>query len=182
MAEKLTLPFPKSYWVIPGKLLAGQYPGHLLPEQATARIGALVDCGIRHVINLMEADEVDYQGRPFVPYIEEMRHRAAQRAEVVGWSHHPIRDGGIPDPAAMRAILDEIDAALDNERAVYIHCWGGKGRTGTVIGCYLIRHGIAPGGEVLEYIRGLRRGIQPYEESPENDLQRKFVLTWTDSK
>ena len=26
-------------------------------------------------------------------------------------------------------------------RKVYVHCWGGVGRTGTVVGCYLVRQG-----------------------------------------
>jgi len=36
----------------------------------------------------------------------------------------------------MHEILDTIDAALSAKRIVYVHCWGGVGRTGTVIGCH----------------------------------------------
>ncbi|MBA3406233.1 MAG: dual specificity protein phosphatase family protein [Gemmatimonadaceae bacterium] len=25
--------------------------------------------------------------------------------------------------------------------SIYVHCWGGVGRTGTVVGCYIVRHG-----------------------------------------
>jgi hypothetical protein len=178
LTENLKLPFAKSYWVIPGKLLAGQYPGHLQPELASARIHALYDCGIRHVINLMEAEEVDSQGRPFVPYLEPLRTAAAPSGETIGWNRYPIRDGGIPEPAAMTAILDDIDRALENDRGVYVHCWGGKGRTGTVIGCYLIRHGLASKDIAIQTIRELRQGIQPYEDSPETSQQRSFVQAW----
>ena len=41
----------------------------------------------------------------------------------------------------MASILDAIDAALDGGKTVYVHCWGGVGRTGTVVGCWLVRHG-----------------------------------------
>lgn len=49
-------PFPRSYWVVPGKLLAGYYPGAKDPNEAKEKITALLNAGIRHFINLMEAD------------------------------------------------------------------------------------------------------------------------------
>ena len=53
----------------------------------------------------------------------------------------PIPDISIPaDPNQMIAILDAIDAALFEGHGVYIHCWGGVGRTGTVVVCWLKRH------------------------------------------
>ena len=62
------VPFPRSYWVIPGKLLAGCYPGSKDPWEATDKLTALINSGIRHVINLMEPDERDVTGLRFVPY------------------------------------------------------------------------------------------------------------------
>jgi hypothetical protein len=53
-----------------------------------------------------------------------------------------IVDFGVPSPQEMTAILDVLDAALAAGRVVYLHCWGGVGRTGTVVGCYLVRHGM----------------------------------------
>jgi hypothetical protein len=178
LISKPDLPFPGSYWVLPGKLLAGQYPGHLEPDRAAERMRALVGCGIRHVINLMEADEVDHIGRPFMPYLEEIRAAAAKQGGTVTWTRHPIRDMDIPDQAAMRAILDEIDKAVNAGVPVYIHCWGGKGRTGTVIGCYLVRHNIVPKEDLLKTIERLRAHIQPHSQSPETADQRAFVLSW----
>ena len=66
----MTKPFDRSYWVIPGKLLAGTYPGDKDPAEARRKLQGLLDCGVRHVINLMEKDEVDHSGRLFVPYGE----------------------------------------------------------------------------------------------------------------
>lgn len=175
------LPFSQSYWVVPGKLMAGQYPGSLLPEQAEQRIAAMVRCGIRHVINLMEDDEVNREGQPFVPYIGRMRELAAERGEQVGWSRYAIRDGGIPTRALMVQILDDIDQAIAAGRPVYIHCWGGKGRTGTVVGCYLIRSGLAAPETVLDRIIRLRENIRPRQASPETEEQRAFVRSWREA-
>ena len=38
-------------------------------------------------------------------------------------------------------MLDTIDQALAAGHTMYVHCWGGVGRTGTVVGCHLVRHG-----------------------------------------
>jgi predicted protein tyrosine phosphatase len=177
MTDPLPIPFPKTYWVIPGQLLAGMYPGHLEPDQAERQIQALLNCGIRRVINLMEANETNYAGQPFAPYIERMRELAGPEIQVA-WTRYPIRDGGLPQPAAMRAILDEIDASLAAHQPVYVHCWGGKGRTGTVVGGYLLRNRLADPETVLDRITFLRREIRPFEASPETEAQCRFVRSW----
>ena len=61
---------------------------------------------------------------------------------------------------------------------VYVHCWGGVGRTGLVVGCHLARHGVV-GPAALERITELRRGAaDEHRQSPENALQEAMVLGW----
>ncbi|NJN80266.1 MAG: hypothetical protein HC797_07245 [Anaerolineales bacterium] len=43
----------------------------------------------------------------------------------------------------MKNILDTIDNEIENGNPVYVHCWGGVGRTGITAACYLIRHGLS---------------------------------------
>ncbi len=143
------------------------------------KLHALIDCGIRHIINLMEAHEIDREGRPFVEYQAEFERQAAQRGYVVAVERQPIRDMDVPDFGHMRRILDGIDAALAADRLVYVHCWGGKGRTGTVVGCYLMRHRMAEARTVLSRIRDLRRPEERAQEhSPETNAQRRMVMAW----
>lgn len=59
MIPMSSVPFPHSYWVIPGQLLAGCYPGAKDLREATDKLTALINAGIRHVINLMKPDERD---------------------------------------------------------------------------------------------------------------------------
>jgi protein-tyrosine phosphatase len=78
----------------------------------------------------------------------------------------------------MRAILDAIDAATSDGHVVYFHCWGGHGRTGTVAGCYMVRHGSTP-QDALDAIKRLREGsLTAHRASPERGAQTEMVLNW----
>jgi protein-tyrosine phosphatase len=92
-------------------------------------------------------------------------------------------DMSVPRRAAeMAAILDAIDDALGQGRTVYVHCWGGIGRTGAVVGCWLVRHGLTGQGaldqiaEWWQHVEKVHR--QPF--SPETPAQRDYVRTWTE--
>jgi len=79
----------------------------------------------------------------------------------------------------MRQILDTLDEALQAGHVVYVHCWGGIGRTGTVVGCYLVRHGFT-GEEALQRIACWVAGTpKAHRPSPETAEQRRMVLDWS---
>jgi hypothetical protein len=172
------IPFPRSYWVKPGNLLAGFYPGDRQKDLMTGKLKGLLDCGVRCVINLMEPDEQDHDGLRFLDYAPELA-QLANGSFPVTCHRIPVRDLDVPTSALMRQILDRIDGALGEDQPVYIHCWGGRGRTGTVVGCSLIRHGIANSENVIEMIKELRR-FEPKSHlpSPEMPTQIRMVLSW----
>ena len=164
-------PWDRTYWVEPGVFLAGCYPGDLNPGVTRMRVDGLAAAGIRHVINLMEEDETDYQGKPFAPY------RQMLPPETV-MVRHPIRDLSVPEAALVETILAEIDENIGAGRPVMVHCWGGIGRTGVSVGCWLARHGW-PGAAALKRLAELRRGEPTgYRSSPETTEQRAFVLAF----
>ena len=80
----------------------------------------------------------------------------------------------------MTAILDAIDDSLATGRATYVHCWGCVGRTGTVVACWLLRHGIATKANVLDVPASLRKQDRErgHRQSPESREQRQFVASW----
>ena len=91
---------------------------------------------------------------------------------------HPIVDLGTTTIPHMTRILDDVDAALEAGGSVYVHCWGGIGRTGTVVGCWLMRHGL-DGGDPLARIADLRRELPAASvPSPETSAQRAMVSAW----
>ena len=177
------VPFPRSYWVIPGKLFAGCYPGAKNPKEAAAKLTALIDSGIRHVINLIEPDERDNSGSRFVPYEDVMESIAAKMRISVTFDQLPIKDLSIPTEHHMTRILNQIDICIKHGKPVYVHCWGGIGRTGTVVGCYLVRHGLVSGKNVLAMIRDLRKDTEDSDRgSPETGEQREMVIEWLERK
>jgi protein tyrosine phosphatase (PTP) superfamily phosphohydrolase (DUF442 family) len=173
------VPFPRSYWVVPGKLLAGYYPGDFDTLRMEERLKRLIGAGIRYVINLMEENERNRYGHPFPSY-ENAIMRIARRVGVnITYVSRPSKDLTAPTPEYIRNILDEIDDAVSQGKPVYVHCWGGKGRTGTVVGCYLARHGYAQGQDVLDLIQKLRHNDPDVDHpSPETRQQRDMVTTW----
>jgi hypothetical protein len=173
-----SIPFDRAYWVIPGRLLAGAYPGDQDPREAHQKLTGLLGCGIFQVINLMEEGERGHFGEPFVPYENSLDMLAGKLGIEVSTTRIPIRDASVPSPRTMKMILDEIDRSIAVARPVYTHCWGGRGRTGTVVGCYLVRHGLR-GRKALERISYLRRNCaDAHRFSPETEPQINMVLSW----
>jgi len=64
-----------------------------------------------------------------------------------------IEDYGLPDPAALRATLDALRAAMAAEpgRLFYIGCRAGLGRTGTVLACLAAECGVE--GDTVAWVR-----------------------------
>jgi len=181
--KKYSLPFPRSYWVVPGKFLAGYYPGSRDPATAKEKLKSLLEHGIRHIINLMEKDEKNFSDEVFQPYEYQLQLLAKEIDIPVKVIHMAIRDMDVPTAEGMITILDEIDRVLDHNGALYLHCWGGRGRTGTVVGCYLARHGLAVGEAALDFLAELRKDDPiSHLPSPETEIQADFVRSWSKGK
>jgi protein-tyrosine phosphatase len=173
---ELTRPIRESYWVEPGRFLAGEYPAAPFIGRARARIGGLLDLGIDTFIDLTIPKELP----PYLPVLEE---QSKQRKIDVQYKRFSILDRSIPTRATMTEILDYIDEALSKGRKVYLHCWGGIGRTGTTVGCYLARHGLT-GEQALAQLAEWWKDVPKSSytpRSPETDRQVEFILKWDEN-
>ncbi len=139
---------------------------------------------MRTFINLQEENETNNSGKPFVRYDNELRRLASDRGEQIAHLRFPIPDGGTTSVDRMRCILDAIDLSLSANRAVYVHCFGGMGRTGSTICCWLLRHGLAAHDNVLSLLTQLRQADveRASWKAPENQSQEEFVLAWTETQ
>ncbi len=164
-------PLRDTYWVVPGFLLAGRYAGAFDDDLSRERLGALIDAGIRLIIDLTEEGELP-------GYQLLLRDEAASRGVHVEHLRAPIRDLGVPTEEDLAEVLQRIDRTLQQKHGVYVHCWGGIGRTGTVIGCWLAENGHA-GDDALGKLRELRSGCADADRrSPETDTQCDLVRRW----
>lgn len=161
-------PLHNSYWVVPGRLLAGEYPGSSDERSSRARLESMVAVGLTRFIDLTTpADGLE----PYEELLQEISRGKAQRQSF------GIPDMDVPtDRHFMAGILDTIDTALENGHAVYVHCWGGIGRTGTVIGCWLKRHG----RHDLRELWKKNPKSRYYPNSPQTDDQQAFIDGWAE--
>ena len=169
-------PFENSYWVQNKLFLAGCYPGAPSPELIPKRLNALLDAGIVSIISLMEPIEKYADGRPYVPYDEKFLLMAHDRGIKAAWLNFPIPDYGLPNLHQMQTILRQINENIMSGQPVYLHCWGGKGRTGTVVGCWLANAGDTdPLGTLTRLREQCPNAKQP---SPETEAQFELVKKW----
>jgi protein-tyrosine phosphatase len=113
-----------------------------------------------------------------LPYNLWLEEEAAGVSREVSHTRLSIPDMGTPTPQHMRRILDQIDEALQLGCTVYLHCFGGIGRTGTVVGCYLVRHGMS-GQQAIAQIAYWRSATPDgWKPSPETRPQTDLVLRW----
>ena len=169
-------PLPNTYWVLPGRFAAGEYPGAIDPDETACKLRILINAGIDYFIDLTEQGEL-------IPYAETAKEVARYLGQVVECERRPITDLRVPcSPEQMVGILDAIDDALDEGKTVYVHCWGGVGRTGTVVGCWLARHGCT-GDAALRQIAEWWKGVEKswrITTSPETSEQREYVRSWAE--
>ncbi len=189
-------PTPFSYWVAPQQLIAGEYPGSLitLSPKRTARtifdtvlallvhgprglkgnrrkIRSLIQAGATLFLDLTEEGDLP-------SYESLLREEARRLGASVEYRRVPVKDRTTATTEQMTEALDAIDRVVDSGGTAYVHCMRGIGRTGLVVGCYLVRRGMT-GQQALDEIRSLRKGLlSSWARSPETDAQRRMVLEW----
>ena len=169
-------PIPESYWVVPGRFLAGGYPvARRNQTLIQPGLATFLEAGFNTFFDLTRTGELP-------PYLPSLQEEAARYGISVDYQQVHFQDKGLPGHEQMIMLLDAIDAALAAGRKVYLHCWGGIGRTGVVVGCWLARHGLT-GRQALLRLNELYQTAEQsrfYPQSPETDAQVKFILDWLD--
>ncbi len=188
-------PIPFSYWVAP-QLIAGEYPGSLIALRPRRTIRTIFDTVLallvygpkglkgnrRKIRSLIEAGAtlfLDLTEEGELPPYEGLLHEEARRLGAsVEYHRVPVKDRTTATMIQMAEALDAIDRVVDAGGTAYVHCMRGIGRTGLVVGCYLVRRGMT-GQQALDEIRNLRKGLlSSWARSPETDAQRRMVLEW----
>jgi hypothetical protein len=171
-----TRPIPEAYWVLPARLLAGEYPGiPYQPEITLKRLERFLNAGFDTFIDLTQVHETE-------PYAPALQSQAELRQLRVQHLRHSIPDYGLPEPQQMSALLNLLQTQVQTGRKTYLHCNAGIGRTGTVVGCYLVRQGYS-GKEALQLLAEWWKTVPKsarYPHSPETTAQEEYILHWKD--
>jgi len=149
-------------WIDEGRLLAGRHPCAWSRDDAEQDVAHVLTYGVTLFLDLTQEGELE-------PY--EML--------VGGRARHlriPIRDFSVPTREQLLAALDAIDAELRDGGVVYVHCWAGCGRTGVIVGCWLVRHGTEPDAALRRIAEARGLGC------PQTLEQRLAILDWREER
>lgn len=139
-------------WVIPGLLAGMAQPGRFQPLDAD--LDDLAVEGIRHVVTLTEEPLALPSGEGFTGH------------------HLPIADFSAPDLDQATEFCRLVDEVREAKGALVVHCLAGIGRTGTMLGAYLMWDAKLNAHQALTRLRQLRR---EYVQSVE---QEAFLEGW----
>ena len=148
-----------------GIIYAGEYPGDKNGELAKHKIERMHHFGIRHFIDLTEEGEL----RPYNHLLPS----------DTTYTRFPIVDCGAPKSVeSVQRLLLRIEELKKMDGYVYVHCWGGVGRTGTIIACYLSQNWKEV--DMNQTLEVLRRNFSEmpksaYRKTPETKDQIDFI-------
>lgn len=155
------------FWILKDKFLAGPLP-QLHKTEGKPLVSDLLKLGITCFIDLTADETRGYEYWLDLP----------PTAKHIKFS---IRDFSVPDPIFMKNIIEKINYEINHGGVVYLHCWGGKGRTGTVLGCWLkenFKNNMTPDGKVLLELwrQSPLSVLRP--EIPETTEQKEYIKRW----
>lgn len=160
-------------------IYAGEYPGDKDDFECKLKIDSFHLCEFNYFYDLTERGEL----RPYRQYL------GAEQE----YHNFSIPDCGTPnETASVVRLLNEIitrsqrnhQSIIHGHEKTYIHCWGGVGRTGTIIACYYAYWLKGQGYTADEIYQKAMDMLSEsfshcpkskYRISPENQQQRDFI-------
>ncbi|XP_021070852.1 dual specificity protein phosphatase CDC14B isoform X1 [Mus pahari] len=132
----------------------------IIPERFLAFCGP-------HSRSRLESGYHQHSPETYIPYFKNhnvttiirlnKRMYDAKRFTDAGFDHHDLffPDGSTPAESIVQEFLDICENV---EGAIAVHCKAGLGRTGTLIGCYLMKHYRMTAAESIAWLRICRPG------------------------
>jgi ADP-ribosylglycohydrolase len=163
-------PIRNSYRVM-DRVYAGEYPIEYDEKRSIERINQFERFGITHYIDLTEDGE-------HLPY-------AKMLGNNIQHIRFPIKDMSAPhNIESVKELIAQINEILHENASnkVYIHCWGGVGRTGVIVACLLSKQCGFDYEKTMDVLT-LAYSDCPkstYRETPESNEQRLFIAKYAE--
>ncbi|KAL6781468.1 hypothetical protein ACKKBG_A11270 [Auxenochlorella protothecoides x Auxenochlorella symbiontica] len=181
-------PTPWSNWVIRPRLIAGAYPAGQDDGETDRILTTLLELGVTTFVclqaefSLHTSENLWRTGQGLRPYIKDAQRLIIQARtthsqrilqEKLDFLHLPILDGNVTTDTAMSRLVDDCCLRLLRGERLYVHCWGGHGRTGTVIATMLGRLYHLPVATALRYTQAFHdtRRYPQGVRSPQTPVQ-----------
>lgn len=118
------------YRIGEARIWGAEYPGDSIESLAKEKLAHAIKFGITHFIDLTQEGELP----PYQQFLPD--------DGSVSYLRFPIRDAHAPKSIEdVLALTKYIDEVLQNpQNGIYLHCWGGVGRTATIAGCWYAMH------------------------------------------
>ena len=163
-------PIRNSYRVM-DRVYAGEYPRELDEKKSIEKIKQFERFGITHYIDLTEEGE-------FSPY-------ATMLDSKVRHIRFPIKNMSAPHTIeSVKELISQINEILkeNDSNKVYIHCWGGVGRTGLIVGCLLSEQCGFKFEKTMDALNLVFSDCpkSAYQKTPESDEQRLYIKKYTE--
>jgi protein-tyrosine phosphatase len=175
-------PFPNSYWATP-LLVACEYPWTPTRTNRSQKIDLLLRAGVRTFIDLTESGELSPYAPHLAAHVAPLGIDNSEEHERVEYYSFPITDRSLPRSVGyVRQILDVLKDNERRGRITAVHCRGGIGRTGLIVGCWLVESGVVEdGAAALRFIAEEWKSVEKYRrfpQSPETGGQCEFVRNY----
>jgi len=168
--------------------MVGAYPASLDQALHERQISSILELGIRTFVCLQReydgsaTEEQWRSGQRIRPYIHDAAAMLGRRVESgkreeVKFVHCPIVDCDTTADEIIVELATNLLRRLDVGETIYLHCWGGHGRAGTVASLLFgLLYGM-DGLESMEYIQALHdtRRFPLDTPSPQTQKQRDQV-------
>lgn len=150
-------------------------------------VQALLNTGITTFVCLMQENEFDTRSEHYFEQAKKMlaenSEQFPQTAQQLRLLSLPIPDRTVVDDGAMLKLVEDVIGRLRRGEIVYVHCYGGHGRSGTLTAILIGRAYGVDGEKALELcqkfhdcrpdVDGIKASSVP---SPQTHEQRAQVL------
>eukprot|EP00696_Hemimastix_kukwesjijk_P019944 gnl/Hemi2/940_TR332_c0_g1_i1.p2 gnl/Hemi2/940_TR332_c0_g1~~gnl/Hemi2/940_TR332_c0_g1_i1.p2 ORF type:complete len:226 (-),score=62.21 gnl/Hemi2/940_TR332_c0_g1_i1:167-844(-) len=139
-------PHSRANWVVPGRVLAGCFPGIVSGEPEAIGRGRLADILLQGVnVFVCVQSEAPFCNVPYKADVEALwpvygRPFDAETGlhRELAFRQHSVADGTVfSTDTEVEALVQDLIQCIHNGDVLYVHCWGGHGRTGIVVSCLL---------------------------------------------